>query len=84
MVAERFGLETEGKEAAAILEEIARVRSCLMKGGDLDVSRAAAMVLDDFRSGKLGRITLEEPEDYQVKVTGYNGTRKGGQWLQEY
>ena len=68
VLAERFGLETEGKEAAFILEEIARVRACLLKGGDLDVSRAAALLLDDFRAGKLGRITLEEPENQKDKV----------------
>ena len=53
MVSQRFGLETEDKEPAAILEDVARLRSCLMKGGELDIARAAAMVLDDFRSGKL-------------------------------
>ena len=68
VLAERFGLETEGKEAAVILEEIARVRACLLKGGDLDVSRAAGLLLDDFRAGKLGRITLEEPENQKDKV----------------
>ena len=68
VLAEGFGLETEGKEAAVILEEIARVRACLLKGGDLDVSRAAALLLDDFRAGKLGRITLEEPENQKDKV----------------
>ena len=65
---ERFGLETEGKEAASVLEDIARVRACLLKGGELDVSRAAALLLDDFRAGKLGRITLEEPENQTDKV----------------
>lgn len=68
VLAKRFGLETEGKEAAVILEEIARVRACLLKGGDLDVSRAAGLLLDDFRAGKLGRITLEEPENQKDKV----------------
>ena len=67
MVSQRFGLETEDKEPAAILEDVARLRSCLMKGGELDIARAAAMVLDDFRSGKLGRVTLERPEDYKDK-----------------
>ena len=67
MVTQRFGLETEDKEPAAILEDVARLRSCLMKGGELDIARAAAMVLDDFRSGKLGRVTLERPEDYKDK-----------------
>lgn len=67
MVSQRFGLETEDKEPVAILEDVARLRSCLMKGGELDIARAAAMVLDDFRSGKLGRVTLERPEDYKDK-----------------
>ncbi|MBS6853236.1 MAG: ribosome biogenesis GTPase YlqF [Clostridiales bacterium] len=67
MVSQRFGLETEDKEPAAILEDVARLRSCLMKGGEVDIARAAAMVLDDFRSGKLGRVTLERPEDYKDK-----------------
>lgn len=67
MVSQRFGLETEDKEPAAIMEDVARLRSCLMKGGELDIARAAAMVLDDFRSGKLGRVTLERPEDYKDK-----------------
>ena len=67
MVSQRFGLETEDKEPAAILEDVARLRSCLMKGGELDIARAAAMVLDDFRSGKQGRVTLERPEDYKDK-----------------
>ena len=57
----RFDLETEDKEPAAILEDIARARSCLMKGWELDVARASALLLDDFRAGKLGRVTLEQP-----------------------
>lgn len=57
----RFDLETEDKEPTAILEDIARARSCLMKGGELDVARASALLLDDFRAGKLGRVTLEQP-----------------------
>lgn len=57
----RFDLETEDKEPAAILEDIARARSCLMKGGELDVARASALLLNDFRAGKLGRVTLEQP-----------------------
>lgn len=45
-----------------MLRRIAKVRSCLLKGGELDTNKAAALFLDDFRSGKLGRITLEFPE----------------------
>lgn len=50
------------QEAAPMLEQIARVRGCLQKGGVPDLSKAAAILLDDFRSGRLGRITLEMPD----------------------
>ncbi len=49
------------QESLLILKEIARVRACLLKGGELDTSKAAAILLEDFRSGRLGRITLEQP-----------------------
>jgi len=42
-----------------ILTEIAKARGFLMKGGEADIERAAAILLDEFRAGKLGRITLE-------------------------
>lgn len=44
---------------AAVLESIGRSRGCLKKGGEVDYTRAGKIVLDDFRSGRLGRITLE-------------------------
>jgi ribosome biogenesis GTPase A len=51
----------EGWEA---LELVGRKRGFLISGGEVDLERAARMVLDDFRSGKLGRFTLEMPEDF--------------------
>ena len=47
--------------AGAGLEEIARRRGMLISGGEPDTLRAASTLLDEFRGGKLGRITLEEP-----------------------
>ena len=41
------------------LGDIARERNCLKKGGDLDHTKAARLLMDEFRSGRLGRITLE-------------------------
>lgn len=49
-------------EPYQVLEQVARVRACLLKGSELDLKKAAGLFLDDFRSGKLGRITLEVPE----------------------
>lgn len=59
-LSKRYGIEEE-KAAYALLEEIARKRGCLLKGEEPDRKKAAALVLDDFRSGRLGRITLETP-----------------------
>ncbi len=64
MLCERYGIEdAEEKEPYAMLLQIARIRACLMKGGEPDISKAAGILIDDFRSGKLGRLTLEIPED---------------------
>lgn len=52
----------ESKETPVILNDIAIKRGCLKKGNEIDYSKAANILLDDFRSGKLGRITIEDPE----------------------
>lgn len=44
------------------LKNIAEKRCCLVRGSVLDTEKAAGILLDEFRSGKLGRITLEQPE----------------------
>ncbi len=51
----------EEKDAFELLKDIARKRGCLLKGEELDTEKAAALLMDDFRSGRLGRITLELP-----------------------
>lgn len=48
--------------AVASSEDVARARGFLLKGGLPDGERAAAAVIDDFRKGRLGRITLDEPD----------------------
>ena len=60
LVAERYGIRWE-ETAAATLKEVARSRGCLSKGENLDLMKASGILLDDFRSGRLGRITLERP-----------------------
>jgi len=52
-----------------ILADIGRKRGCLMTGGKVDRNRAAGIVINDFRDGKLGEITLEKPaEAAKLKV----------------
>lgn len=59
---ERFKLQNvdlESVEAYDLLELIARKRGMLMSGGRVDTERASVMILDEYRSAKLGKITLE-------------------------
>ena len=65
MITERYGL-TEWDSALQVLSGIAENRRCFKKGQELDLEKAAAMLIDDFRSGKLGRISLEWPEEFTV------------------
>lgn len=56
----RYGIEVDNE--FKILEEVAKARSCLAKGGEFDLIKASNLLIDDFRNGKLGRMTLEFPE----------------------
>ena len=58
----RYDIELRGEEPE-ILKEIARSRKCYSKGESLDMEKASAILLEDFRSGRLGRITLEQPDE---------------------
>lgn len=58
---ERYNIECD-KESHEILADIAIVRKCLLKGSEPDLDKAAGILFEDFRSGKLGRISLETPE----------------------
>ncbi len=60
-MAARYQIE-EKEDGVALLSDIAIAKCCLVKGGQPDLDKAAAMLIDDFRSLRLGRITLEQPE----------------------
>ncbi len=57
----RYNIETS-IDSMETLTEIAKARLCVVKGNKLDLDKAAKILIDDFRNGKLGRITLELPE----------------------
>ncbi len=62
-ISERFKITGfEDKEDYEILEMIGRKRGMLISGGEIDTERASIMLLDEYRGGKLGRLTLEQPE----------------------
>ena len=48
-----------------ILEQVGRKRGMLISGGEIDTERAAAAVLDEFRSAALGKLTIDRAEDHQ-------------------
>ncbi len=56
---EKYEIET--KDPLEALRQVARARACLAKGGELDLVKASNLLIDDFRNGKLGRMTLEFP-----------------------
>ena len=59
----RYKLDsTDGLEGYEILEKIGRKRGCVISGGEIDMERAANLVIDEFRSAKIGNITLETPD----------------------
>ncbi len=59
-LSQRYGI-AEGEDPLDSLNQIAENRLCRLKGNVLDLKKASSIVLDDFRSGRLGRITLEFP-----------------------
>ncbi len=63
------------EEAIKVFDEIGKKRGCIMKGGNIDYTKTAKIILDDFRSGRLGNITLEhtpgsgaESEDSEIST----------------
>ena len=66
---DRYGIEAEqGTPGYELLEMAGRRRGFLVSGGEINTERMAKVLVDEFRSGKLGRFTLEEPEE-----TGHGG-----------
>lgn len=57
---ERYQVKKE-MEASDILQSIAQNRGCLLKGKELDYEKAAGILLEEFRSGRLGKISIEQP-----------------------
>lgn len=64
LLQERYQISIN-EDAYKTLEEICINRRCFQKGETPDIERASAMILEEFRSGKIGRITLEHPEEWQ-------------------
>ncbi|MDP3031433.1 MAG: ribosome biogenesis GTPase YlqF, partial [Rhodocyclaceae bacterium] len=63
LLAARYKMDVAAMDAVAVVETVARKRGCIIKGrgGELDLEKAAMILLTDYRGGALGRISLETP-----------------------
>ena len=64
----RYGFALDGMDGPGLIEAVAKRRGCLVKGGGPDLEKASLILLDDYRSGTLGRISLETPESRAAMV----------------
>ena len=65
----RYGFSLGGVDAVGVVEGVARRRGLLMRGGEADFEKASMVLLQDYRDGKLGRISLETPETRQMMLS---------------
>ena len=79
LLAARYGIDVGGMDAVTLIESIAERRGARLKGGGVDYEKAALILLQDYRSGKLGRISLETPETRQrmLLAAGADGRDAG-------
>ena len=71
---ERYKVEVNPEQPGwELLEQCGRKRGFLISGGEVDTERMARILLDEYRSGKLGRITFESPQDTEAGEAGHGG-----------
>lgn len=62
ILSQKYGID-ESEDVVEIINQIAKKRACIMKGGAFDIQKTSIFIMDDFRNARIGRITLEEPKD---------------------
>lgn len=62
VLVDKYDIEMD-EDDYVVLNRIAKSRNCIVRGNELDTEKAALLLLDDFRNGKLGRLTLEYPQE---------------------
>lgn len=62
VLADKYDIEMD-EDDYVVLNRIAKSRNCIVRGNELDTEKVALLLLDDFRNGKLGRLTLEYPQE---------------------
>lgn len=61
---ERYGLVQLDSDISFLFDSIAKARGTVLKGGRIDYGRAAEMIVQDFRGGEIGKVSLEAPDDF--------------------
>lgn len=78
LLSARYGFATDGLDGVAVIEGIAKRRAFRLKGGDLDFEKASITLLQDYRSGALGRISLETPQSRVQLLATYRAPESLG------
>lgn len=68
LLVNRYGFSVEGLDGVGVVEAVAKRRGYLLKGGIPDLEKAALMLLQDYRTGALGRISLESPKSRNIML----------------
>ena len=69
LVEKRYGCKSDSLDGPGLIEAIARKRGYLLKGGRVDYEKAGNALVHDYRSGALGRVSLETPESRAAMVS---------------
>jgi ribosome biogenesis GTPase A len=78
LLSARYGFSVDGIDAVAVVEGVAKRRALLMRGGEPDFEKASSVLLQDYRDGKLGRISLETPETRRVMLSAKTDSSESG------
>jgi ribosome biogenesis GTPase A len=79
LLAARYGCTVEGLDAVGVIEAVAKRRGYRLKGGDPDLEKASLALLTDYRTGALGRISLETPETRSAMLEQRPAAKMGTQ-----
>lgn len=66
LLSKRYGIEIKEDDGLKIMIEIAKKRGCIIRGGQVDYTKVSSIILDEFRKGIMGNITLELPEELRA------------------
>ena len=76
MLIERYQLSTPPSTEIELIEAIGRLRGCLRAGGQVDLDKTCKILINEFRLGTLGEITLENPQDFVKEVSLANAEQE--------